>query len=103
MQISGKVEAEARAVRKDGSIFYKQVVMIKTHNKEEKFIGHYCFTKDITERKRAEEKKLRESENRFRKIFDHSNDAILVIDPKRDEILEVNPRACHMLGFTKEE
>ncbi len=50
-----------------------------------------------TERGRAGET-LRESEERLRKIFDYSNDAIFVIDLARGEILDVNPRACVMLG-----
>ena len=54
------------------------------------------------ERRRAGEE-LRASEQRFRKIFDHSNDAIFVIDPARDEILDVNPRTCGMLGYSREE
>jgi PAS domain S-box-containing protein len=51
----GKIEAEARGIRKDGSIFYKQVVMICAYDAQQRFIGHYCFIKDITERKRMEE------------------------------------------------
>ncbi len=54
------------------------------------------------ERKRAEEA-LRESEERFHRIFDHSNDAIFVIDPARDQILDVNSRACSMLGYSRAE
>ena len=34
---------------------------------------------------------LRRSEERFRNIFEHSNDAIFVIDPAHGEILEANP------------
>lgn len=45
--------------------------------------------------------RMRESEERFRKIFDYSNDAIFVIDPMQDEILDVNPQACKMLGFSR--
>ena len=55
-----------------------------------------------SERERAEEV-LRGSEERLRRIFDHSNDAIFVIDPPQDEILDVNPRACSMLGYSREE
>ena len=55
-----------------------------------------------TEVKRAGEA-LQESEERFRKIFDHSNDAIFAIDPARDKILDINPRACSMLGYSREE
>jgi len=46
---------------------------------------------------------LGKSEKRFRRIFDHSNDAILVIDPWNDEILDVNSRACDLLGYSRDE
>ncbi len=58
--------------------------------------------REVTERRRADEE-LRQREERFRRIFEHSNDAILVIDPARDEILDVNPKACDMLGYSREE
>jgi PAS domain S-box-containing protein len=45
----------------------------------------------------------RKSEERFRKIFDHSNDAIFVIDPERDEIIDANPMGCSMLGYSRQE
>lgn len=54
------------------------------------------------ERKQAEQR-LKESEERFRKIFDHSNDAIFVIDPARDQIVDANSKACRMLGYSCEE
>ena len=43
------------------------------------------------------------SEERFRKIFNHANDAAFVLDPARDAILDVNPRACRLLGYSREE
>jgi len=46
---------------------------------------------------------LGKSEERFRKIFDHSNDAIFVLDPEADEVLDVNSKACSMLGYSREE
>jgi len=49
-----------------------------------------------------EEKARLESEQRYRKIFEHSNDAILILDPAQDEILEVNPKACEMLKLSRE-
>jgi PAS domain S-box-containing protein len=51
---TGKVEVEARGVRQDGSIFYKQLNMISDYDREQKFIGHHCFMKDISSRKFAE-------------------------------------------------
>ncbi|MEA5550215.1 response regulator [Anabaena cylindrica UHCC 0172] len=50
----GRVEAEARGIKKDGTIFYKQVVMISIYE-EQQFVGQHCFMKDITDRKLAEE------------------------------------------------
>ena len=46
---------------------------------------------------------VQESEERFRKIFEYSNDAIFIIDPKTDEILDVNAQACTKLGYEREE
>lgn len=44
-----------------------------------------------------------DSAERYRKIFEHSNDAIFIIDPAQDRILDANPRACAMLGYAAEE
>ncbi len=54
MLTNGKVEVETRGVHKDGAIFYKQSVMISVYDKQQQFIGHYCFMKDISERKQTE-------------------------------------------------
>lgn len=42
-------------MRKNGSSFYKQVVMVSTYDEQNVFVGHHCFMKDITDRKQAEE------------------------------------------------
>ena len=52
---TGRVEAEIRGLRKDGSLFYKQVTMIAELAPDGQFQGHYCFLKDITDRKAVEE------------------------------------------------
>ncbi|HLO50972.1 MAG TPA: PAS domain S-box protein [Kamptonema sp.] len=54
MLTKGKVEVEAKGLRKDGSIFYKELVMISAYDRQNSFVGSYCFMKDITERKQAE-------------------------------------------------
>ncbi|VAX15203.1 diguanylate cyclase/phosphodiesterase (GGDEF & EAL domains) with PAS/PAC sensor(s), partial [hydrothermal vent metagenome] len=48
-------------------------------------------------------KALHKSEERFRSIFNNSNDAIFIIEPREDKIIEVNPKACGMLGYSREE
>lgn len=45
---------------------------------------------------------LRESEARFRVIFEQANDAIYLSNAA-DEILEVNPRLCEMMGYSRAE
>lgn len=50
----GRAEAETRGIKKDGTIFYKQVVMICAYDEQQQFVGHHCFMKDITERKQTQ-------------------------------------------------
>ena len=56
---------------------------------------------DITESKRAEAM-LRESEARFRSLYEHSIDGVLLTAPD-GAILAANPEACRLLGRTEQE
>jgi PAS domain S-box-containing protein len=71
----GKVEVEARGIRKDGSSFYKQLVAIAAYDKNHNLTGHYCFAKDITDRKQTEAL-IREQAA----LLDVATDAIAVRD-----------------------
>jgi PAS domain S-box-containing protein len=68
--------------------------------------GLVGISRDITERKLADDK-LRESETRFRLLFEHSPDAILLIDPHHPlvswPIVDCNNAACTMNGYSREE
>lgn len=47
---------------------------------------------------------LRESEDRFRALFENAMDAIMVTDPSGGgRVLAANPAACRMLGYNLEE
>ena len=59
------------------------------------------LSQDITERKRAEEA-LRESEEKFRSLFDNSLDGILLTAPD-GSIIAANEAACKMIGWTEQE
>ncbi len=63
--------------------------------------------RDVTEHKLAEEA-LRESEKRYRELFSSITDAVFVHElagPKigSGNFIEVNPGACQMLGYTRDE
>lgn len=60
-----------------------------------------CYIQHIAGRKRAEQE-LRESERRFRQLFDQSVDAVVVHDVEGN-IRDVNQQSCRFLGYTREE
>ena len=64
--------------------------------------GISMYFQDITERKEAEEA-LRQSEERFQKIFHNSPDMILIFRADDFEILEANQKLLEVLGFNREE
>ncbi|MEG4502749.1 PAS domain S-box protein [Microcoleus sp. F6_B4] len=101
MVISGKVEVEARGVRKNGSFFYKQLTMVKAWDAQGIFNGHHCFMKDITERKLTE-RALQESEFKYRQIVELAEEGIWVID-SNSLTTYVNHAMARMLGYTELE
>jgi len=48
------------------------------------------------------EKELQTREGHFRKLFEHANDAVFIYDFDGN-ILDVNNKACKMLGYSKED
>ena len=62
--------------------------------------------KDISERKKSEIE-LRESESKFKMLFNNANDAVFVTQLSQEksygDFIEVNEVACTRLGYSKEE
>ncbi|MEA3281225.1 MAG: ATP-binding protein, partial [Euryarchaeota archaeon] len=54
-------------------------------------------------RRKIAENELRESEDRFRTIFDSINDAVFICDIETGAIINVNNTVCNMYGYTREE
>jgi PAS domain S-box-containing protein len=85
-----------REVEIDDAVFAESIHVV------EEFMTLRLFAIDITERKRAE-KALRESEEKFRTIFDNATDGILLLDEETLEFAFANKKIGEMLGYSIEE
>ena len=89
-----------RLLKKDGSYFYVEEVG-KVIREGDKIVGVTGVLRDITERKQAEET-LRESEKRFRSLFESATEFIHILD-KNGTIVQANPAVILQSGYTEEE
>lgn len=101
MLAEGKVSVETVGVKKDGSFFFKRVVMITNHSETGTFLGSYCFMNDITEIKEIE-KIIRESAIKFQAIFHQSFQFIGLLSPD-GMVLEANRSALQACGLQPED
>jgi PAS domain S-box-containing protein len=87
-------------LRKNGTIFYADIsaTLIVINNKD-CFVG---FFTDITERKHAEDA-LRESEARYKAIFNYATEGIIIADIETKRFKYANQAACEMFGYTAEK
>jgi PAS domain S-box-containing protein len=77
----GSFEDEGWRVRKDGSLFWANVVITAMRDTDGELVGFAKVTRDLTQR-RAHEEDLRRSEERFRLLIEGVADyAIFMLDP----------------------
>jgi PAS domain S-box-containing protein len=95
------ITQEYRLVRKDGKITWVQDKKISYYEKGKlKYIEGIVL--DITKRKQAE-KKLEESESRFKAVFENAGSAIYIADIETGNILACNTEAEKLVGRTRKE
>jgi PAS domain S-box-containing protein len=86
-----------RIIRLDGTLVDVEVTAASFP--EQGVNSIHVVLRDITERIKAEEN-LRESEERYRSIFENNHAVMLLIDPVTGQIVDANPAATHFYGWT---
>lgn len=93
---------EKRYLKKNGQFVWgiiRATAVKNTHGQIQCWLG---LVEDITERKLAKEA-LEESEKRYRMLFEHAAEGIMVLDLKSRKFRYANPAICKMLGYTEKE
>ena len=89
---------ETKWKKKDGTVI--DILLASTPVNVKNNSKGVTFTAlDITKRKNTEEA-LRESEERFRTMFETNQAVMLLIDPNSGKIEDANPAACKFYGYT---
>ncbi len=95
-------DQELRLRKKDGTPIWASCTAKIKYDENGDILWFDGVIEDITERKEAEEA-LRESERRYRALFEGPAEGILVADIETRRFLYANPAACEMLGYPEEE
>jgi PAS domain S-box-containing protein/putative nucleotidyltransferase with HDIG domain len=89
-----------RIAIKDGSIKWAEINSVRIDWKGCPAI--LSFLVDVTVRKQAEAA-LKEDEERFRALFETSQDSIFILDRETGRFISVNPAACRLYGYSLDE
>jgi PAS domain S-box-containing protein len=98
---AGKYEEENLRLRKNGSCFWADVLITALRDEQGALRGFAKVTRDITERKQAEED-LRDSRAQLQSIIGSAMDAIISIDEEQRIVL-FNAAAEKMFGCSAQE
>jgi PAS domain S-box-containing protein len=99
------VSSEHRYLSQWGKETYSQFHLNPIKDEDGEVVNVLATFSDITYRKKMEEA-LKESEEKFREVFNNANDAFYlheVIDGMPGRYIEVNDVSCSMLGYRREE
>lgn len=99
---TGKYEEEGWRVKKNGSLFWANVVITALYDENNQLIGFSKVTRDISEKKLNEEG-LKQSEERYRSLVEQVTDyGIFMLDDK-GRIVSWNEGARRMKGYEANE
>jgi len=93
---------EYRMVRKDGKPVDVNINSSGLKDENGNHIQTIYIVEDTTERKKAE-KLIKESEGRYRSLFQNNRAVMLLLDPDTGNILDANSAACAYYGYPREK
>jgi len=93
---------EFTLIRKDGATFPVLVNATAARDADGRYVRSLSTMVDMSERERAE-RALRESEERYRSLFEDNHAVMLLINPESGAITDANPAACAWYGWIREE
>ncbi|OWT73535.1 MULTISPECIES: bifunctional diguanylate cyclase/phosphodiesterase [unclassified Achromobacter] len=110
----GQFESEGWRVRKDGSLFWANVVIDAIHDDQGEFLGYTKITRDITERRERDRQlvqakvlaehysaEMRSLSTFLEAVIAHIPSTVLVMDALSRNILLVNRQAETLLGHSR--
>ena len=99
---TGRWRGEVITHRRDGSDLLCEVTGMLFREAAGRPAGFVAVARDISERARAESA-LRESEQRYRQMFEKNRAVKLLIDPSTGAIVQANAAACEFYGYSPDQ
>ena len=99
---TGKYEEEGWRVKKNGSVFWANIIITALFSEENKLIGFSKVTRDLTGRRENEEA-LRQSEERYRSLVQQVTDYGIFMLDEKGRIISWNEGAKKIKGYTSNE
>ncbi|MBC8001530.1 MAG: PAS domain S-box protein, partial [Opitutaceae bacterium] len=95
------LDREEPITGQNGETRFLLTTKVPLRNSSGQITGLVGISRDITERKQVE-KALRQSEARYRTLFEQAPDGIIIADSE-NHYLDANASICQMLGYTHDE
>lgn len=95
------VTLDVEYYHKNGSIVWMENIVKAIRDQTGSIIGMYGSSRNITDRKKAE-KALRESEEKFRAIFEQAAVGVALISTHTGKFIQINRKFCDITGYSED-